>query len=370
MRRIGLLTITFLVISLLLNTNTGSFACALPTQTPVITEIGQLNTAGWAANVHVEENIAIVSDSDCGLYIIDVSNPESPIELSRFDEGIDHLHELYVCENLAYVADYTAGFKIIDFSDPENPVQVGVCHDGGEVGTFDVFENLAFIADFVDGLEIVNISDPTDPIEIIQYDTGINCIFNVEINNDLAYVSDYISATEISLIVLNISDLSNIEEIAQYPIDGEIFSVDFVGDIAYMMCSYGGVKIFDISDPLSLTEIGSYYDGGHAVDLEFYSDYAIIADRENGLEILDINDPTNLTETTCYYDGGSAAGLALVSDLIYVADGEDGLEILQIEQNPGNTNSAGTFDSGMLLILTGFAVLTGIVVAVIWRKLR
>ncbi|MFW9810394.1 MAG: LVIVD repeat-containing protein [Candidatus Thorarchaeota archaeon] len=366
MRKTGILTISILVISILVNINAGNIASAQETQTLVITEIGQLNTSGFAASIHVKDGVAIVADSDSGLCIIDVSDPENPTELSRFDEGIDHIHELYVDEDLAYIADYTEGFKVINISDSINPTQVGLCHDGGEVGTFDIYEDLAFIADFEDGLEIVNISDPTDPTEIYQYNTGISYIFNVEINNDLAYVSDFISATQKSLIVLNISDLSNIQELAEFPIDGEVFSIDFVGDIAYMMCSYGGVKVFNISNPLSLTEIYSHNDGGHSVDLEFYNDYAFIADREEGLEILDINDLSNVTEVGNYYDGGSASGIAIVDELIYVADGEDGLEILQI----GNAQTTGVFDLALFAALSGSVALVGLVIVIVWRKVK
>ncbi|MCK5644919.1 MAG: hypothetical protein KAJ19_29235 [Gammaproteobacteria bacterium] len=370
MKKIRLLVISSFLIAVLLNAKIGSYAGAQSDQVLEITEIGQIDTSGWAANVHVQDNTAFVADSESGLYIIDISDPANPTELSQFNEGIDHLHELYVDENLVYVADYTDGFKIIDVSDPVNPTQVGRFHDGGEVGTFDIFEDLAFIADFEDGLEIVNISNPTQPIEIFQYDTEISYIFNVEINNDLAYVSDYISASEKSLIILNISDLSNIEEIAEYTIDGEIFSIDFVGDVAYMMCSYGGVKIFNVSDPLSHIELGSYYDGGNAVDLEFYEGYTVIADRDDGLEVLIINDPANLTETAHYFDGGSASGVKVVNDLIFVADGEDGLEILQIEILPENPTTTGAFDFNLFLVLTGSVLLVGIVIVAIWRKVR
>ncbi|MHA2374225.1 MAG: LVIVD repeat-containing protein, partial [Candidatus Thorarchaeota archaeon] len=138
MRKIGLLAVSILLIAVLLNTNVGSYVSAQSNQTFEITEIGQLNTSGWAANIHVQENTAFVADSEGGLYIVDISDPENPTELSQFNEGIDHLHELYVDENLAYVADYTDGFKIINVSDSENPTQVGRFHDGGEVGTFDI----------------------------------------------------------------------------------------------------------------------------------------------------------------------------------------------------------------------------------------
>ncbi len=357
MKRTGLLLVGSLLIAALLNYSVGSYADAQSDQGLELTEIGQMETTGWAASVHVQDDTAYVSASEAGLYIIDISNPDNPTELSRYNESIDHIHDIYVEENLVYLADYTEGLKIIDVSDLENPTLVGEFHDGGEVGAFEICEDFAFLADFEDGLEIVNITDPTHPQESFQYDTGISYIFNVEVNNDLAYVPDYISASEKALKILNISDLSSIEEIAEYTIDGEIFSIDLVGDIAYMMCSYGGVKIFNISNPDSLVEIGGYYDGGNAVDLEFFEDYMIIADRDDGLEVLTAKNSANITEIGRYFDGGSATNLEVVDDLVFVADGEDGLEILQIEAANEST-SMSTISGEESPFLIGLTIVT------------
>ncbi len=364
MKKTRVLLLTCLFLCILLNANTGNFVDAQSNPIFEIRQIGQLETSGWAANVLVQDDTAFVADSEGGLVIINVTDPANPFQISVFDEDIDHIHGIDVHENLVYIADYTDGFKILDITDLEHPTQLGRFHDGGEVGAFTIFEDLAFIADFEDGLEIVNISDSTNPIEIVQYDTGINYIFNVEIHSDLAYVSDFISSSLKKLLILNISDLSNIEEIADYTIDGEVFSIDFVGDLAYMMCSYGGVKVYNIADPMALTEVGSYDDGGNALGMEFFENYAMIADGSDGLEFLDINDPTNITEAF-HFDTVNAFCAVIVDDTIYVACAEDGLEILQIlAYAPSETS----LDLPVLVLLIG--VPCAIVVVAIIAKLR
>ena len=366
MKRIELLLVSSLLIAALLNYNVEICTAAPSAEGLEITEIGQLETAGWAAYVHVEGDIAYVSASDAGLYIVNISDSENPTELGRYNESIDHIHEIYVDGNLVYAADYTEGLKILNVSDAENPTLVGEFDDGGEVGAFEIYEDLAFLADFADGLEIVNITDPANPQELVQYDTDISYIFNVEVNNDLAYVSDFVSASEKALRILDISNLSSIEEIAEYTIDGEIFSIDFVGDVAYMMCSYGGVKVFNVSNPNSLVEIGNYYDGGNAVGSEFFGDYIIVADRNDGLEALTTGDPTDITEIGHYFDGGSATNLDVADDLVLVADGEDGLEILQVEIVT-DTGDSSFLITAVIVTASAIAVL-GIVLFVRYRK--
>lgn len=367
MKTIRKAVICILFTTMLFSVNIISCADAQPDQELEVTEIGNIDTVGWAGNVHVQGNVAFVSDL-LGLNIFDVSDPENPTELSYYDDGVVEPHDMYVDGNLVYLADYTAGLKIVNVTDPENPTQEGIFHDGGEVGPIVIIEDIAFIADFVEGLEIVNISDPSQPIEIVQYDTDITNAYNVEINGDLAYVSDFVSTTDKTLKILNISNLYDIEEIAEYRISGEIFSIDFVGDIAYMSCSFGGVKTFNISNPLDLVELDGFDEGGHAVELDFYQDYIAVADRDNGLIILSISDPTNLTKIDQHFYGGDAAGVMIVNDLIFVANGDDGLEILQIEvitPEPSTTDGFGT------LIQTGIiigGVLGAIVIILIFFK--
>jgi len=360
MKKVGLIICGIFLLSILMNSNTEFVVSAQSIQTIEISEFGQFNTSGWAVNVQVQNDIAYVVDTMSGLSIINVVDPQNPTLIHQYNEDIDELHQMYVEGNLVYLADYRNGFKILNVTDTENPTVEGYFDDGGEVGAFEIIDDLAFVVDFVDGLEILNISDPTMPVEEFQYDTDFNYLYGIAINNDLAYASDFISATESKIKILNISDLSSINEIAEYSIAGEPFSIKFDADIAYAMCSYGGMKIFNISTPFSLPELGSHYDGGNAIQLDFYEGYAVIADGDDGLEIINIADITNPVEVASYDDGGSAAGLHIVDDLFYVANGEKGLEILRIEISAGSTTSPDL--TGIILIvgLIGFVVVIAI----------
>jgi len=364
MKKIGPILLSFFLLATITNWTLIGHATTQTAPSLVITEIGQMETAGWAANVQVQDDIAYVSASEEGLYVINISDPRNPAELGRYNESIDHIHDIHVVENLAYLGDYTEGFKILDVSDPENMTLLGTFDDGGEVGAFEVRDTLAFLADFQDGLEIVNITDPAHPEELAQYDTGLSYVFNVEVIDDYAYVSDFISASQKALIILSISNLSNIVEVGRYTIDGEIFSIEFVGDVAHMMCSYGGVQVFNISNPESLIEMGSFYDGGNAVDSDFYGDYLAIADRDDGLEILAVGNPASIVKVGNYFDGGSATNIEVVNDLVFVADGEDGLEVLQIEIVEGSSD---TFFIALVIASAGLAIFA-IILLVRYRK--
>ncbi|MHA1390225.1 MAG: LVIVD repeat-containing protein [Candidatus Thorarchaeota archaeon] len=372
MKNLKLLFACGIILAFLLNINAGVFVNAQSDPVIEITEIGSFDTYipsfgpnGWAAGVQVQNGIAFVSDMVTALRIINVTEPDNPTPIGHYYESVEELHEMYVEGDLVYLADYHEGFKILNVSDLTNPVLVGTFDDGGEIGRFEIIGDIAYLVDFVDGLEIVNITDITNPTEIVQYDTDINNIYNIEIVNDLAYVSDFVSGTESKIKILNMSDISSINEIAEYTIAGEPFSIEFVSDVGYAPCSYGGLKIFDVSDPLALPELGSHYDGGNAVAIDFYEGYAVIADRDDGLEILDISSPASPVEIASYFDGGSAAGVHVVGDLIFVADGEDGLEILHIARLDSGATTPDL--SGIILIVGVAGVL---VVIILFAKMR
>lgn len=70
---------------------------------------------------------------DSALKIVDVSDPTSPTLLAEWrvedehpdlDQPTNFVHDVYVQDDLAYLAYWDAGTRVVDVSDPENPVEV------------------------------------------------------------------------------------------------------------------------------------------------------------------------------------------------------------------------------------------------------
>lgn len=63
--------------------------------------------------------------------------------------------DVYIEGNYAYIARWDAGLKIIDINDPENPVNAGYYDTSGEARGVYVDSNYVYIADGYDGLYII-----------------------------------------------------------------------------------------------------------------------------------------------------------------------------------------------------------------------
>ena len=186
-----------------------------------------------------------------GAIILDLYDPENPIEVGRWEE--EYLHDIYVKNDTAYGCDiYNGSLFIIDVSDKSNPTTMVEhnysnygCHAvwltddskyavtadeeaGGYVYIFDIqdFDNinllstwypnepevlnksvhnvfikdsLLYVSYYVYGTRIVDISNPYHPIEVGYYDwyPGQNGLYNGNwgtypfTNNGLIYSSDY-----------------------------------------------------------------------------------------------------------------------------------------------------------------------------------
>lgn len=314
----------------------------------ILQELGQIDTPGLARDVVVRGDIAYVADMGSrtspygGLLIFNVSNPENPTEMGHFYDG-GRSHHLFIKEGIILVADNTGGLEIINVSDPFHPQKIGEFQ--GVINDLDVQGNIVYATDWYEGLKVLDISNLTHPTEIGRFE-NVASPQPITVANNLAYVTD-----SNGLKILNVTDASNIAEIANY--DFRVSNLQFIENTAYAVCSHSqpdssdGFKILDTSDLLNVTEVGTFHDGGKLIDLVVNAaeGVAFVSDRDDGIEVIDIRDPFHPTKIGQYYDGGNASNLQVVGDLVFVADGADGLEIIKIEYKSATTSSSSAFSS-------------------------
>jgi hypothetical protein len=117
-----------------------------------------------------------------GLRIIDVSNPSSPTEVGFLDTP-GWAYSVAVSGSVAYVADGDGGLRVIDVSDPSNPVELGFYDTPGSPGDIVIEAGYAYVADGGSGgLRVFDISSPGSPFEVGYYD--------VASDGPVAYVGD------------------------------------------------------------------------------------------------------------------------------------------------------------------------------------
>jgi hypothetical protein len=246
------------------------------------------------------------NDSDVGLQIVDVHDPDHPSLLGSYN-GAD-ANDLAVVGNLVYLAVFP-DLKIIDVSDPSAPVLVGT-YMLGSTGNLHVVGNRLYLNML--GIEILDLTDPIHPVRLGGYLQG-----------SLGWVS---------------------------------FSVS--GNRAYLLRSAGGVDVLDISSPSTPLLIGTYTNidflDGHyhpfTRGFQVIGNQLYIADTR--FQIYDVTSPTKAILIGSYDAPGAGYDMWLADHLAYVANaerglmtGDYGLEIIDIS-NQVNPFLRGWFHNG------------------------
>jgi len=232
---------------------------------------------GRIYDVFIEGDYAYVAHDFEGLWIVDISNPDSLTAVGDYDTP-GRAYGVTVRGDYAYVADYDQGLQIIDISDKTNPQLTGSRSLGGQTVNVFVDSIYAYVSDEIEGFKIVDISDPENPFEPYteSYDTQGWGVYDIFVSENYAYTA----ADGAGFLIFDLT------------ISPDSFSVP--------------VGVYD-----SLTSV-------RAVVLD--SNMAYVADQDSGLCAIDITDPSSLTLETYVKPAGEAVSVFLDNDYIYVAD--------------------------------------------------
>lgn len=183
----------------------------------------------------------------------------------------------------------------------------------------DIYGNYLYMATSYDYNEhgkmiIVDISDPTNLVEAGRVESLGPCR-QVGVVNDRAYVADSMDG----MWIFNVSDPTNIEVLGQYG-DNQLYSFFIDGDIAYLTGYSNMIQIVNVSDPTSIVEIGSYEvsENTSRCCVHVQDNLAYIASF-NELEILNVTDPSNPVQLGSVECEGYKRKILLRDDVVFLA---------------------------------------------------
>jgi hypothetical protein len=140
-------------------------------------EEGEERGRGSTEAVEVVGSMAYVG-ADRWFKVLDLSSPDSPTFMGEFhlqhcDPGTpsEPIRDIEVSGDFAYVADFYCGLRIVDISLPSSPLEVGPLDTPGHANGVAVAGHYVFVADGSGGLRIIDVSNPALPMEIDQSDT-------------------------------------------------------------------------------------------------------------------------------------------------------------------------------------------------------
>jgi hypothetical protein len=249
--------------------------------------------------VFVKDNYAYVTSSSY-FRIIDVSNKANPTLVGSYD--MPNAYGLCVKDNLTYIADLNSGLYIFDVSVPNSPTQIGYCNISGTARSVTVYDEYVYVTDNSSGIKIIDATDPYIPVEIGDYYVDDQAFTHVSDDPFLFVASSYsgmkiISALdptapyEMGSCVIN--DKTTVRAIAKkYP-------YAYIGDYDYF-------RVIDIEDFYNISGIANYKMSKEISDIKVLSAKAYVTCFDSGLRILDVSSPTDVTEVACYNNGVQA----------------------------------------------------------------
>ncbi len=177
---------------------------------------------------------------DGSMYILNINNPAQPFLVGRYllPVNLGARRHVRVRGNYAYV-NFSDTFLIIDISDPANP------HLEGSIPTFMrgaleglfLSGNYAYVGEIDRNLfRIINISDPANPTHAgIYYDFGESPPLNIWVQDDFAYMANYLDGIKILDMANNFSHPSLS---GSFDTEGMTFGVLVSGDYIYTATDY------------------------------------------------------------------------------------------------------------------------------------
>ena len=264
-------------------------------------KVAEVRTPGPAVDIKIAGDLAVVGvqqlDADFGLLILDISDPENPVEVSRLEEpGWGGVHNLFIQGDRLYLAHmHSPGLSIVDISDPAAPVVSGSWrHENGFSNlTHDIFirDNVAVVSDYDSGLILLDVTEPDAPALLaeLSFPEGIHSAWA---EGDYVYCNQEFGGWERRLHVVDIADPGQPELIHSFgmrpPPHGEILGPHnpWVRDgLLYWACYDAGLRVFDLADPARPVESAYHTRPGSAWSAQPHDDGLVyVADGTVGLQ--------------------------------------------------------------------------------------
>ena len=268
-------------------------------------------------------------------FVTDVVDPSRPRLIGSAD--LAHVgFDLVVDSGHAYVVAHENGLRILDIANPENPIEVGYVMTDGYVRSAAVDGDYLFVAASESGLWIFDISDPASPIEVSSLELSASARF-VTVSDGLAFITGTDTRGNPLLWVVDISSPTNPTQVGHHEMS--MFSSELVVVARNAFVLDEGLRIFDVAHPSSIVEMGYVDLPGWPSGIEVAGDFAFVTTAEggpvfpptvnSGLRLIDVSDLTAPVEIDSYITQGDSFDVALSGDIAYVADFGAGLTIMR-----------------------------------------
>ncbi len=139
-----------------------------------VSEVFTYTSANIVNHIEVSGNTAYLVENITGLELVNVNNPENPVQYSTFHSP-GNCYDVKVSDNLIYVADGNAGISVINISNPSQPYFINTKNTETNVRYIDYSPNFLFTGEGSSGVEVLNVFNTVGPEYTGYYEPGGFC---------------------------------------------------------------------------------------------------------------------------------------------------------------------------------------------------
>lgn len=300
-------------------------------------QLGAIDTIGDARAVQLSGDRAYLAGGDARRFdIIDVGNPAVPMLVGSLplDGRVVDLHRsghlVYVGVVVSGADNEFGGVWVIDVSHPETPVPLGVVYTDSVSAVF-AQNQFVYVATDRHGLQIIDASTPAQPHVAGQLDLPAD-LTDVEVTGRYAYVVGRSGALRI--VDVSVPDAPILVGVLDGL--GSINHVRIRDGRAYLAA--GGLRVVDVALPTSPRLLGTWA-GPSCADLAVTGSLVYLACRD-GVTLIDADDPLwlKVLGNAAVGHDGEAQALAMQDGLLYrIGAPLSGLVVLALEARSSPT---------------------------------
>jgi len=248
---------------------------------PLATEIGPLEDSDSVWSVAVKDGLAYLADLEGDLRVVDIRVPEDPQEIGRLPPGYSegYAYGVEVEGDLVYLL-HRKGMKIVDVSRPDSPVELGNSNAPFEPNDIAVSDGLVFLTAWYHHLRVIDARSPAFPAQIASFEfpgePGA-----VAVEGDFLYVvmSHYLD--RLGLRVIDVSDPAAPVEVGA--LEGfAATDIEIRNGVAYIAALGSGLIVVDVRDPSEPILMGSFDTPGTADNVAIDQQHAVLGDHQGG----------------------------------------------------------------------------------------
>ncbi len=174
-------------------------------------------------------------------------------ELNSWDDSYGMPYEVDIQGDYAYIAAKYGGLVIMDISNLSTPTFIGQYEGEGYANDLCVQGDYVYTGFYGEGFAILDISNPENITKVGVYKEDNYYCYSVDVLGNLAFVANYNYG-------LDIFDVSDPQHLFRYDFGDRVTNVVANGSYAYvMMQSSFYLRVMNVSDPLTTYQITTYY---------------------------------------------------------------------------------------------------------------